>query len=128
MPENSFRPDAEYELPARKSSGFPYNFDIQTSKYPLTIFRVPSRIFRGPAAVPTSRRQDEQGRGVGLAPRQRQPRGRRTAVTVAAASRAQEAVAPVPGGGAGAAGDEAAVGRVPRAGHRDDRHQGRKAS
>ena len=89
---------------------------------------MPPRIFRGPAAVPTSRRQVEQGRRVGLAPRQRQPRGRRTAVTVAAAAsaRAQEAVAPVPGGGAGAAGDEAAVGRVPRAGHRDDRHQGGK--
>ena len=88
-----------------------------------------ARIFRGPAAVPTSRRQVEQGRRDGLAPRQQQPRGRRTAtVTVAtAASRgAQEALAPVPGGGAGAAGDEAAVGRVPRAGHRDDRHQGGK--
>ena len=90
-----------------------------------------ARIFRGPAAVPTSRRQVEQGRRVGLAPRQRQPRGRRTAVTVAvaAASRgAQEAFAPVPGGGAGAAGDEAAVGRVPRAGHGDDRHQGGEVS
>ena len=88
-----------------------------------------ARIFRGPAAVPTSRRQVEQGRRVGLAPRQRQPRGRRTAVTVAAnTSGAQEAFAPVPGGGAGAAGDEAAVGRVPRAGHGDDRHQGGKVS
>ena len=46
----------------------------------------------------------------------------------AAAARAEEASAPEPGGGAGAAGDEAAVGRVPRVGHRDDRHQGRKVS
>ena len=91
-----------------------------------------ARIFRGPAAVPASRRQvEQQGRRVGLAPRQRQPRGRRTAVTVAVAAAsagAQEAFAPVPGRGAGAAGDEAAVGRVPRAGHGDDRHQGGKVS
>ena len=76
-----------------------------------------------PAALPTSREQGE-GRGTRAAAPREQPRG--SAAAAGVASCAEEAAAPEPVRRAGAARDEAAVGRVSRVGHRDDRHEGRK--